>query len=153
MSKELFPTNKAPKALVVIDEVPELIVVHRVVVRLLHIDLEPVQAQVSFLHLAKSLPLNHDDLTAIHYGDSSSTVLNLISCQLHDLNSVELPQSLTELDLTANRLSPMDTHIATLSSLTKLSFRQNLFKNVVVKPISAWIALSGLEELVLRDNS
>ncbi|KAL6126164.1 hypothetical protein ACLB2K_074215 [Fragaria x ananassa] len=97
--------------------------------------------------------MNHDDPTAKDGSDSSSTVLNLISCQLHDRNSVELPPSLTELDLTANRLSSLDTRIATLSNLANLSFRQNLFEDAAVEPISAWITLSGLEELVLRDNS
>ncbi|KAL6226542.1 hypothetical protein ACLB2K_000504 [Fragaria x ananassa] len=101
---------------------------------------------------AKPPPPNHDDPMTEDDGDSSATVLDLTSCQLHDLNSVELPPSLTELDLTANRLSSLDTRIAALSNLTKLSFRQNLFEDSAVEPISAWTALSGLEELVLRDN-
>ncbi|GMP69366.1 hypothetical protein CsSME_00028661 [Camellia sinensis var. sinensis] len=57
---------------------------------------------------------------------SSATVLDLTSFQLHDLDSVELPPSLTELDLTANRLSTLDLRIAHLSNLRKLSLRQNL---------------------------
>nr|XP_011468505.1 PREDICTED: protein phosphatase 1 regulatory subunit pprA-like [Fragaria vesca subsp. vesca] len=93
-----------------------------------------------FLHLTKPPPQNHDNLTAEDNDYSSSTVLDLISCQLHDLNSVDLPPSLT-----ANRLSSLDTHIATLFNLTKLSFRQNLFKDAAVEPISAWIALFGLK--------
>ncbi|KAJ0030401.1 hypothetical protein Pint_13255 [Pistacia integerrima] len=84
--------------------------------------------------------------------DLSSTVLDLTSFQLHDLNSVELPASLTELDLTANRLSSLDPRISHLSNLKKLSLRQNLFDDAGVEPISNWVALSGLEELVLRDN-
>ncbi|KAM1072641.1 hypothetical protein FF1_017875 [Malus domestica] len=95
-------------------------------------------------------PEEHDDQTA--EDDSSSTVLDLTSFQLHDLDSVELPPSLTELDLTANRLTSLDTRIANLSNLKKLSLRQNLIDDAAVEPISGWDALSGLEELVLRDN-
>ncbi|CAN1288373.1 Protein phosphatase 1 regulatory inhibitor subunit PPP1R7 homolog [Linum perenne] len=65
-------------------------------------------------------------------------MLDLTSCQLHDLSSVELPPTLTELDLTANRLSSLDSRISNLSNLTKLSFRQNLIDDAA--------------ELVLRDN-
>ncbi|POO00843.1 LRR domain containing protein [Trema orientale] len=84
--------------------------------------------------------------------DLSSTVLDLTSFQLHDLDSVELPPTLTELDLTANRLSTLDPRIAYLSNLKKLSLRQNLLDDPAVEPISSWLALSPLEELVLRDN-
>ncbi|XP_042483467.1 protein phosphatase 1 regulatory inhibitor subunit PPP1R7 homolog [Macadamia integrifolia] len=84
--------------------------------------------------------------------NSSSTVLDLTSCQLHDLDGVELLQSLVELDLTANRLSVLDPRISLLSRLKKLSLRQNLFEDAGIEPISGWDSLSGLEELVLRDN-
>ncbi|PON62239.1 LRR domain containing protein [Parasponia andersonii] len=84
--------------------------------------------------------------------DLSSTVLDLTSFQLHDLDSVELLPSLTELDVTANRLSTLDPRIANLSNLKKLSLRQNLLDDAAVEPISSWLALSPLEELVLRDN-
>ncbi|KAG6723578.1 hypothetical protein I3842_03G215200 [Carya illinoinensis] len=84
--------------------------------------------------------------------DPSSTVLDLTSFQLHDLDSVELPPTLTELDLTSNRLSTLDPRIGQLSNLKKLSLRQNLIDDNAVEPISRWDALSGLEELVLRDN-
>ncbi|KAK3006798.1 hypothetical protein RJ639_015759 [Escallonia herrerae] len=80
------------------------------------------------------------------------TVLDLTSFQLHDLDSVELPTSLTELDLTTNRLSSLDPRIGHLSNLKILSFRQNLLTDAGVEPISRWAAISGLEELVLRDN-
>ncbi|GKV06685.1 hypothetical protein SLEP1_g18543 [Rubroshorea leprosula] len=83
---------------------------------------------------------------------SSATSLDLTSFQLHDLDSVELSPSLTELDLTANRLSSLDPRIANLSNLNKLSFRQNLIDDAAIEPISGWDALSGIEELVLRDN-
>lgn len=84
--------------------------------------------------------------------DPSSTVLDLTSYQLHDLDSVELPPTLTELDLTANRLTALDPRIGHLSNLKKFSLRQNLVDDNAVEPISHWDALSGLEELVLRDN-
>ncbi|KAK0572624.1 hypothetical protein LWI29_034416 [Acer saccharum] len=92
---------------------------------------------------------NSDETVEI---DLSSTVLDLTSFQLHDLTSVEIPPTLTELDLTANRLSSLDSRISHLSNLTKLSFRQNLIDDAAIEPISRWDALSGLEELVLRDN-
>ncbi|CAN0878502.1 Protein phosphatase 1 regulatory inhibitor subunit PPP1R7 homolog [Linum grandiflorum] len=84
--------------------------------------------------------------------EMNDTMLDLTSCQLHDLSSVELPPTLTELDLTANRLSTLDPRISNLSNLTKLSLRQNLIDDAAVDPLSRWELLSGLEELVLRDN-
>lgn len=84
--------------------------------------------------------------------DPSTTILDLTSFQLHDLDSVEFPSRLTELDLTANRLSHLDSRIAHLSDLKKLSFRQNLIDDAAFEPFSRWDALSGLQELVLRDN-
>ncbi|CAL0330913.1 unnamed protein product [Lupinus luteus] len=83
---------------------------------------------------------------------SSSTLLDLTSYQLHDLDSVELPLTLTELDLTSNRLSSLDPRISHLSFLNKLSLRQNLITDDAVLPLSSWTTLSTLEELVLRDN-
>ncbi|KAM2308284.1 hypothetical protein COP1_030414 [Malus domestica] len=58
-------------------------------------------------------PVDHDDQTADD--DPSSTVPDLTSFRLHDLDSVELPPSLIELDLMANRLTGLDPRIATLS--------------------------------------
>lgn len=84
--------------------------------------------------------------------DPSSTILDLTSYQLHDLDSVEFPPNLTELDLTANRLSTLDPRIGNLSHLKKLSLRQNLITDAAVQPLSSWNTLSSLEELVLRDN-
>lgn len=81
-------------------------------------------------------------------GDSSQSnnlVLDLTSCQLRDLDSVVLPPSLTELDLTANRLSALDPRISNLSSLQKLSLRQNLFNDYGVRPLSTWHSISGLQ--------
>lgn len=77
--------------------------------------------------------------------DSSATVLDLTSFQLHDLSSIDLPSTLTELDLTANRLSSVDSRISHLSNLKKLSFRQNLIEDSAIDPLSRWEALAGLE--------
>lgn len=77
--------------------------------------------------------------------DYSSTVLDLTSFQLHDLDSVELPPTLTELDVTANRLSRLDPRIAQLSNLKKLSLRQNLIDDAAIEPISCWEVLCDLE--------
>ncbi|KZV42675.1 protein phosphatases pp1 regulatory subunit [Dorcoceras hygrometricum] len=92
--------------------------------------------------------------TADDGGESPSNhlALDLTSCQLRDLDSVELPPGLTELDLTANRLSVLDPRILNLSSLQKLSLRQNLFNDDGVLPLSTSHSLSGLQEIVLRDN-
>lgn len=81
--------------------------------------------------------------------DESSTLLDLTSYQLHDLDSVELPSNLTELDLTANRLSSLDPRIAQLSDLKNLSLRQNLITDAAVVPLSSWNTLSSLEVLSL----
>ncbi|CAK9161421.1 unnamed protein product [Ilex paraguariensis] len=102
-------------------------------------------------------PSNHDDSSGNPMADDDScepnpTVLDLTSYQLHDLDSVDFPLSLTELDFTANRLSKLDPRIGHLSNLKKLSLRQNLFDDAGLEPISKWEAISGLEELVLRDN-
>lgn len=77
--------------------------------------------------------------------EESSTVLDLTSYQLHDLDSVELPSNLTDLDLTANRLSTLDPRIANLSHLNKLSLRQNLITDDAVLPLSSWTSLSALQ--------
>lgn len=77
----------------------------------------------------------------------SSTYLDLTSYQLHDLDSVDLPTSLIELDLTANRLSTLDSRIAHLSNLKKLSLRQNLFNDAGIEPLFSWQAISDLEVL------
>ncbi|KAJ3692074.1 hypothetical protein LUZ60_012424 [Juncus effusus] len=78
--------------------------------------------------------------------------LDMTSCQLHDLSEVEIPQTLEEIDLTANRLTQLDPRIANLNRLRKLSLRQNLFEDQGIEAISGWNSISELEELVLRDN-
>ncbi|KAF5195892.1 phosphatase 1 regulatory subunit [Thalictrum thalictroides] len=84
--------------------------------------------------------------------DSSNSILDLTSYQLHDLEGIEFPSSLIEIDLTANRLSTLDSRIGLLSQLKKLSLRQNLFDDAGIEPISGWTQLSGIQELVIRDN-
>uniref|UniRef100_A0A0D9YPM9 Protein phosphatase 1 regulatory subunit 7 n=1 Tax=Oryza glumipatula TaxID=40148 RepID=A0A0D9YPM9_9ORYZ len=78
--------------------------------------------------------------------------LDLTSCQLHDLSEVEIPPTLEELDLTANRLAAVDPRIGRLPGLRKLSFRQNLLDDAAVAPLSTWADIAGLQELVFRDN-
>ncbi|KAG9449158.1 hypothetical protein H6P81_009123 [Aristolochia fimbriata] len=96
---------------------------------------------------------NHGDVQGAEAeSDPSSAYLDLTSFQLHDLKAVELPPNLIDLDLTANRLSALDPRIGILSHLKKLSLRQNLFEDAGVEPLSSWNALSGLQELILRDN-
>ncbi|KAK0603332.1 hypothetical protein LWI29_003849 [Acer saccharum] len=86
----------------------------------------------------------------------SSTVLDLTSFQLHDLASVELSPTLTELDLTANRLSSLDPRISHLSNLTKLSFRQNLINDAAFEPISRLVSrgwsVACIGELTVDDD-
>ncbi|PKA63390.1 putative LRR receptor-like serine/threonine-protein kinase [Apostasia shenzhenica] len=84
--------------------------------------------------------------------DSSGRCLDLTSFQLHDLAEVEIPEGLVELDLTANRLSKLDPRIGMLARLQKFSLRQNLFDDEGVEPLCGWSTISGLQELVLRDN-
>lgn len=78
--------------------------------------------------------------------------LDLTSWQLHDLEDVELPPHLMDLDLTANRLTVLDPRIGHLTRLQKLSLRQNLFTDEALEPLSHWPSISGLRDLVLRDN-
>lgn len=86
--------------------------------------------------------------------EEEGVVLDLTGAQLHehDLQEVELSVSLRELDLTANRLAALDARFASLSSLRKLSLRQNLLSDDALHPLSLWPSLHGLQELVLRDN-
>lgn len=94
---------------------------------------------------------NEDDVAA-EEDSSIGRCLDLTSFQLHDLSEVEIPDDLIELDLTANRLSKLDHRIGLLGQLKKLSLRQNLFDDEGVEPLSGCNSISGLQELVLRDN-
>ncbi|KAL6511356.1 hypothetical protein OROHE_020438 [Orobanche hederae] len=96
-----------------------------------------------------TLPDSHDHTAE---NNVESTALDLSSYQLQDLVSVELSPGLAELDLTANRLTVLDPRISQLSNLKKLSLRQNLLNDDGVQPLSTWSSISGLQELVLRDN-
>ncbi|KAL0658147.1 hypothetical protein Bca4012_078732 [Brassica carinata] len=80
------------------------------------------------------------------------TSLEGLSKASSTLKELYLPPTLTDLDLTVNRLSELDSRIAHLSMLKKLSLRQNLIEDSAVEPLSRWDALSDLEELILRDN-
>jgi len=71
--------------------------------------------------------------------------LDLTSYQLHDLSEVEIPPTLEEIDLTANRLSSVDPRIGQLPRLRKLSFRQNLLDDGAVAPLSSWETIAGLQ--------
>ena len=76
--------------------------------------------------------------------------LDLTSYQLHDLSEVEIPLTLEEIDLTANRLSSVDPRIGQLPRLRKLSFRQNLLEDDAVVPLSSWETIAGLQ--VITDS-
>lgn len=78
--------------------------------------------------------------------------LDLTSYQLRDLEGIDLPSHLMDLDLTANRLTALDPRIGHLTKLQKLSLRQNLFTDEAVEPLSHWSSISELTDLVLRDN-
>lgn len=85
--------------------------------------------------------------------DDALTVLDLTSYQLHSLESIDFPLNLTELDLTANRLTALVPRIGFLSNLKKLSLRQNLLNDVGVEMISHWDAIPGLEVFYLVCSS
>ncbi|CAN8252372.1 unnamed protein product [Cochlearia groenlandica] len=96
--------------------------------------------------------MNGSEIPTTEEIDDSGNILDLSSYQLHSLEEIELSPTLIELDLTANRLSGLDSRISQLSTLKKFSLRQNLIDDSAVEPLSRWDALSDLEELILRDN-
>lgn len=93
---------------------------------------------------------NSDEKPSTDPMSKSLAVLDLTSYQLHDLDSVELPPSLTELDLTTNRLSTLDPRIGQLPNLKKLSLRQNLITDAAVEPLSSWHLISHLEVCIIH---
>jgi protein phosphatase 1 regulatory subunit 7 len=78
--------------------------------------------------------------------------LDLTSYQLRDLSEVEIPPTLEELDLTANRLSSVDPRIGLLAGLLKLSLRQNLLDDDAVAPLSSWETIAGLQVITTLRN-
>lgn len=76
--------------------------------------------------------------------------LDLTNCHLHSLEGVDLPDDLTALDLTANRLRDVDARILALPDLRRLSFRQNLLPDAGA--LNSLASGPVLEELVLHDN-
>jgi protein phosphatase 1 regulatory subunit 7 len=78
--------------------------------------------------------------------------LDLTSYQLHDLSEVEIPPTLEELDLTANRLSSVDPRVGLLAGLRKLSFRQNLLDDAAVAPLSSWATIAELQVVTALRN-
>ena len=72
--------------------------------------------------------------------EEEDRILDLTSCQLRNLEEVDLPSMLTELDLTANRLSELDSRIGTLSCLQVL----RLLLHVVLVILWGFPALSHL---------
>jgi protein phosphatase 1 regulatory subunit 7 len=79
--------------------------------------------------------------------------LDLTSYQLHDLSEVEIPPTLEELDVTANRLSSVDPRICLLAELRKLSFRQNLLEDAAVEPLSSWATIAELQVITSLRNA
>jgi len=76
--------------------------------------------------------------------------LDLTGSQLHSLDEVELDPSLTELDLTLNRLKTIDPRVLALTGLTSLSLRQNLLTDASC--ISDLKSSPVLQQLIFHDN-
>ncbi|KAG8043185.1 hypothetical protein GUJ93_ZPchr0597g2914 [Zizania palustris] len=77
--------------------------------------------------------------------------LDLTSCQLHDLSEVEIPPTLEELDLTANRLAAVDPRIGRLPGCAS-SPSGRTSSTTTRRAHLPWGDIAGLQELVLRDN-
>ncbi|CAI5529361.1 unnamed protein product, partial [Closterium sp. Naga37s-1] len=86
------------------------------------------------------------------YLSDDGEVLDLTGNQLKDLAGIPLPPTLTDLDLTTNRLAALDPRIGDLERLEKLSFRQNLITDAAAAGLKDLTRLTSLKELVLRDN-
>ncbi|GJP61822.1 hypothetical protein CLOP_g18947 [Closterium sp. NIES-67] len=86
------------------------------------------------------------------YLSDEGDVLDLTGNQLKDLAGIPLPPTLTDLDLTTNRLAALDPRIGGLERLEKISFRQNLLTDAAVAGLKELTRLTLLKDLVLRDN-
>lgn len=86
------------------------------------------------------------------YVSEAGDLVDLTGNQLSSLLAVEFPPTLTELDLTTNRLASIDPRIGQLERLQKLLLRQNLLDDRAAAQLSSFPKLSSLQELVLRDN-
>ncbi|CAI5535639.1 unnamed protein product, partial [Closterium sp. Naga37s-1] len=86
------------------------------------------------------------------YLSDDGEVLDLTGNQLKDLAGIPLPPTLTDLDLTTNRLAALDPRIGDLERLEKLSFRKNLITDAAAAGLKDLTRLTSLKELVLRDN-
>lgn len=78
------------------------------------------------------------------------TVLDLTNEHLQNLEGVVISDSLTYVDLTANRLKEIDPRVLALKHLQALNLRQNLLGEV-----SSWndcACKATLEDLEFRDN-
>jgi len=79
------------------------------------------------------------------YVSEEKDVLDVTGNQLKDLADVDLPDTLTEIDLTTNRLSSIDPRIGALPKLVKLSLRQNLLTDATAADVSVHSGFSSLK--------
>lgn len=84
------------------------------------------------------------------YVSEEKDVLDVTGNQLKDLVDIDLPDTLTELDLTTNRLSSIDPRIGALPRLVKLSLRQNLLTDATAADVSVH---SGFSSLKVNDRN
>ncbi|GMH35388.1 hypothetical protein BSKO_03256 [Bryopsis sp. KO-2023] len=82
--------------------------------------------------------------------ECSETELDLTNEHLPSLANVIIEPTLTDIDLTCNRLNEIDPRIVALVGLRKLSLRQNLIENADV--VDDFQSKNCLEDLELRDN-
>ncbi|CAI7738364.1 unnamed protein product [Closterium sp. NIES-54] len=79
------------------------------------------------------------------YLSDDGDVLDLTGNQLKDLAGIPLPPTLTDLDLTTNRLAALDPRIGDLERLEKLSFRQNLITDAAAAGLKDLTRLTSLK--------
>ncbi|CAI5498939.1 unnamed protein product [Closterium sp. Naga37s-1] len=79
------------------------------------------------------------------YLSDDGDVLDLTGNQLKDLAGIPLPPTLTDLDLTTNRLAALDPRIGGLERLEKLSFRQNLITDAAGAGLKDLTRLTSLK--------